>query len=178
METENPDFEYIADSWHEAVAKLNRQISIEKMNALWDDLFKNYVHPGSESFRQFIKENGGSTLYHALTNHGLHVVYCRATDAGIWFIPETGIGIMHRKALKAIKEIVGGRQPRSLPADGTQVVRHIRTSIRFSRQPIIQNGGELVIRSESFYKMFQDSPHVVAATDDAGGANCPWFQSN
>jgi hypothetical protein len=130
MDTETPDFEYIADVWRMTVAKSIRQISIEEMDALWDNLFKNYVHPRSETFRRFIKENGGCTLYHALTNHGLHVVYCRATDAGIWFIPETGIGFMHRRALKAIKEIVDARQALSLRAAETQLGRHIRASIQ------------------------------------------------
>jgi len=33
---------------------------------------------------------------------------------------------------------------------------------------IIENGGELVIHSESFYKMFQDPLHVAAAAGDGG----------
>jgi len=33
---------------------------------------------------------------------------------------------------------------------------------------IIENGGELVIHSESFCKMFQNPLHVAAAADDGG----------
>jgi hypothetical protein len=33
---------------------------------------------------------------------------------------------------------------------------------------IIENGGELLIHSESFYKMLHDPLHVAAATDDEG----------
>jgi hypothetical protein len=106
MNSKQHNLEDILNTWRMEVEKSIRQMCIEELNALWESLFADHAHPWSEPFRQFIDENAGSTFYHATTNNRNHVIYCRAKETGIWFVPGISIGLMQTEALKEMKEIV------------------------------------------------------------------------
>jgi len=108
MNTEQRNLEDIIDTWRMAVKKSIRQMCIEELNALWESLFADHAHPWSEPFRQFIDENADSTFYHATTNNRNHVIYCRAKEMGIWFVPGISIGLMQPEVLYEMKDIVDG----------------------------------------------------------------------
>src|SRR5271168_312467 len=108
MNSEQHNLEDIPNTWRIEVEKSIRQMCIEELNALWESLFADHAHPWSEPFRQFIDENAGATFYHATTNKRNHVIYCRAKEMGIWFVPGISIGLMQTEALKEMKEIVDG----------------------------------------------------------------------
>jgi hypothetical protein len=94
MKSKKLDTESIIDARRKAVEQSIRIISIKELRSLAKGLFKDPCHPWSEPFRRFIDENAGNTFYHAVTKDQIGLIYCRATDHGIWFIPEVGVGIM------------------------------------------------------------------------------------
>ena len=107
MESENLDIESIMDARRKAVEQSIRQMSAEELKSIVENLFKD--DPGNawnEPFRQFINENTGSTFYHATAPDRTQVVYCRAKETGIWFIPEGALGILQTRSLETMKEIV------------------------------------------------------------------------
>ena len=57
-------------------------------------------------FFQFLEENSGSTVYHATTNDQIEVLYCPDKEAGIWFLPQGGVGLLQIRELGILKEII------------------------------------------------------------------------
>ena len=84
-------------------------ISVEELRALGDRLFPQVDHPWREKFLNFLTENSAATFDHAVTHDGVHVIYCREKDKGIWFTPGSGIGPLQSKGLGILKEIVAGK---------------------------------------------------------------------
>jgi hypothetical protein len=66
-------------------------------------------HPWREKFFEFIDKNAGATFHHATTNDSIHIIYCRAQDKGMWFLPGSGMGPLQAKGLKILKEVVEGK---------------------------------------------------------------------
>jgi hypothetical protein len=109
MKPENLDIEEITEARREAIAESIRPISIDGLKALGERLFPLGDHPWRDLYFGFITENAGATFHHAITNDGIHIVYCPAKDKGIWFLPEVGKGPMQAKGLAILKQIVEGR---------------------------------------------------------------------
>jgi hypothetical protein len=109
MLSENLDIDSIMDARRKAVAESIRQISTEELKALGETLFTYPTHPWRETFRRFIDENAASTIYHATTNDRIQVVYCHDKEKGIWFIPGSATGIMQKRGLTIMKEVVDAR---------------------------------------------------------------------
>jgi len=108
MTPENLDFETIMAARRKAVTKSIRQISIEELDALLPRLLPDAAHPWRELFQQFLDENRGDVFYEGEIDEGVHVVYCRAKEKGIWYFPGAGVGLLEGSALAAMKEIVDG----------------------------------------------------------------------
>ena len=107
---EDLDFETVMATRRKAVTKSIRQSNIDKLNALLPGLLHDASHPWRELFQQFLDENRRDVFYEAEAGEGAYVVYCRAKEKGIWYIPETGVGLLDARALAAMKEIVAGLQ--------------------------------------------------------------------
>ena len=106
MEPENLDIESIMNDRRHAVEESIREISHLELTSLGESLFPDVTHPWLEQFRRFVEENRGCTFYHATTNERFQVLYCRAREKGIWFIPGVGVGILQHRGLDALREIV------------------------------------------------------------------------
>ena len=110
MTHENLDIDSVMEGRRKAVEKDIREISPEDMKSLGEELFPYPDHPWHEAFFNFLKQNSVSTVYHAVTNDGIHVLYCRDKEKGIWFVPGLGRGPMQARGLKVMKEIVDNRK--------------------------------------------------------------------
>jgi hypothetical protein len=108
MKPEDLDFETVMATRRKAVSKSIRQISIDELNALLPKLLPDASHPWNELFQQFLNENRGDVFYEAEVGEGAYVVYCRAKEKGIWYIPERGVGLLDAGESAAMKEIVVG----------------------------------------------------------------------
>ena len=92
-----------------AIEQTIHTISLPELKALGEGLFPQADHPWREKFFNFLNDNSGATFDHALTHDGVHIIYCREKDRGIWFTPGSGMGPLQAKGLGILKEIVAGK---------------------------------------------------------------------
>jgi hypothetical protein len=109
MSFEEFDLESLTKERLQAIAKSIRTIPVEELNKLGEEIFKSADDPWREKFFQFIKDNPGATFHHAVTSDGVNLVYCWDKDAGIWFLPGSGLGPLQAKGRQAMKEMIEGR---------------------------------------------------------------------
>jgi hypothetical protein len=91
-----------------AVAQSIRTISAEELKKLGGELFRFADDPWREAFFRFIAENPGATFHHAVTSDGVHIIYCRDQDKGMWFLPGSGMGPLQATGKKLMKEMIAG----------------------------------------------------------------------
>lgn len=115
MKPEDLDFESVMATRRKAVAKSIRKISTDDLNAMIPTLLPDAAHPWQEVFQRFIVENRGEAFYQAELSEGeagakihIYIVYCRAKEKGVWYIPQTGVGLLDGALLAAMKGIVDG----------------------------------------------------------------------
>ncbi len=103
---EKVEFENPKENSRKALAQSIRTISVEELRKLGDELFRFVDDPWRHAFVTFIDENRNSTFHRAETNDGVHLVYCRDGDKGIWFLPGSGKGPLQERGRKMMKEII------------------------------------------------------------------------
>ena len=106
MEPENLDIESIMDAWRETVEQTIQPIGIDELKSLGEKGFPFLDHPWRHMFFQFLEENSGSTIYHATTNDQIEVLYCPDKKAGMWFLPQGGVGLLQARELGILKELI------------------------------------------------------------------------
>jgi hypothetical protein len=116
MKPEDLDFESVMATRRKAVTKSIRQISTDDLNSLMPTLLPDAAHPWRELFQRFIDENRREIFYQGELLEGepgekihVYIVYCRAKEKGIWYIPQTGVGLLDGAPLAAMKGIVDGQ---------------------------------------------------------------------
>jgi len=106
MSSENLNMDELTEARSKAVADSIHTISAEELKALGEGLFPYVEHHWRERFFNFIAENPGATFHHATTHDRIHILYCRAKEKGMWFMPGSGMGPMQPKGLAILKQIV------------------------------------------------------------------------
>ena len=106
MEPENLDIESIMDARRETVEQTIQPIGIDELKSLGEKVFPFLDHPWRHMFFQFLEENSGSTVYHATTNDQIEVLYCPDKEAGMWFLPQGGVGLLQARELGILKELI------------------------------------------------------------------------
>ncbi len=109
MPFEKFDLESLDKERRKAIAKSIRAISVEELKKLGEEIFVHADDPWRETFFRFIAENSGATFHHAVTSDGVHILYCRGNDKGMWFLPGTGKGPLQARGRKIMKEIIQER---------------------------------------------------------------------
>jgi hypothetical protein len=109
MPFDTVNMEEITEARRKGIAGSIRTINVEELKALGEKLFPQMDNPWREKFFGFIAENTGATFQHATTHDDVQIIYCRAKDKGIWFLPGTGMGPMQPKGRAILKQIVEGR---------------------------------------------------------------------
>jgi hypothetical protein len=107
MEPENLDVEQITEDRRKAIEKSIQVISIEDLKSLGEKLFPFLDHPWRQVFFQFIEEHPTDTFYHGTTLDQVEIVYCPATERGMWFTHGRGMGPLQGRGVEIMKEIVG-----------------------------------------------------------------------
>jgi hypothetical protein len=103
------DMEKLMEDRRKSIAKSIRSISGEELKQLGEELFKYIDDPWRDAFFGFIAENSGATFHHAVTSDGVHLLYCRDKDKGIWFLPGQGKGPLQVTGRKTMKEMIEKR---------------------------------------------------------------------
>ena len=109
MSFDKIDIESITEERRKSIAKSIRTISVEELKKLGDEVFHDLDDPWREVFFRFVAEHGHTTIHHAIASDGVHMLYCRDEEKGIWFVPGTGKGILSPAGRQMMKEAVGGR---------------------------------------------------------------------
>lgn len=102
------NLEEITEARRKAIAGSIRTIDIEELKALGEQLFPFVGDIWRDKYFAFLDENAGATFHHATAHDGVQIIYCKAQDRGIWFLPKTGMGPMQPKGLAILKQIVQG----------------------------------------------------------------------
>ena len=108
MAFERFDLETLDKERRKAIAKSIRTTSIEELKKLGEEIFHYVDDPWRETFFRFIAENAGATFHYAVTSDGVHIIYCRDNDKGMWFLPGTGKGPLQARGRKIMTEIIQG----------------------------------------------------------------------
>jgi hypothetical protein len=108
MPFEKFDLENLDKERRKAIAKSVRTISVEELKKIGEEIFPSADDPWRDAFFRFIAENSGTTFHYAVTSDGVHIVYCRDRDKGMWFLPGTGKGPLQAKGRKIMTEIIQG----------------------------------------------------------------------
>jgi hypothetical protein len=103
MEPENLDIESIMDARREAVEQTIQPIGIDRTQVARRESL-SVLRPSLAS--HVLKENSGSTVYSATTNDQIEVLYCPDKEAGMWFLPQGGVGLLQARELGILKEII------------------------------------------------------------------------
>jgi hypothetical protein len=106
MPFEKFDLENLDKERRKAIAKSVRTISVEELKKIGEKIFPNPDDPWRHAFFQFIAENSGATFHYAVTSDGVHIVYCRDKDKGMWFLPGTGKGPLQARGRKIMTEVI------------------------------------------------------------------------
>ncbi len=106
MPFEKFDLENLDKERRKAIAKSIRTISVEELKKLGEEIFHYVDDPWRETFFRFIAENAGATFHYAVTSDGVHIIYCRDNDKGMWFLPGTGKGPLQARGRKIMKEMI------------------------------------------------------------------------
>ena len=108
MPFEKFDLENLDKERRKAIAKSIRTISVEELKKLGEEIFLYVDDPWRETFFRFIAENAGATFHYAVTSDGVHIIYCRDNDKGMWFLPGTGKGPLQARGRQIMKEMITG----------------------------------------------------------------------
>ena len=106
IEPENLNIEQINEDRRKAIRQNIEVISVDELKTLGERLFPYADHPWKEKFLEFIEQHSSDTCYHATTNDGIEVLYCPATEKGMWYTKARGMGPLSAGAIAAMKEIV------------------------------------------------------------------------
>jgi hypothetical protein len=85
MEPENLDIDQINEDRRKAIQQNIEVISVDNLKALGEKLFPYADHPWKEKFFEFIEQHSTDTCYRGTTNDGIEVLYCPATEKGMWY---------------------------------------------------------------------------------------------
>jgi hypothetical protein len=110
MPFEKFDLGELTKERRKSIVESIRPISVEELKTVGDEIFKYFDDPWRVAFFDFIAQNRGATFHYAVTSDGVHIVYCRDKDKGIWFLPGQGKGPLQARGRQTMKEIIeGGR---------------------------------------------------------------------
>ena len=88
------------------VKKTIRPITLEELKALGTERFPIVTDPWYERYNAFLSENATAKFYRAESPEGAEIIYCRDAEKAVWFLPGTGMGLVQRRGLEMLKEIV------------------------------------------------------------------------
>jgi len=110
MERDNLDIESLIENRQKAVTDSLKEVGVAELNRMSEQIFPYSGHPWEERFSSFLQENAGGTFYHAMAESGVHLVYCRDKEKGLWYRPGNAIGVLQKRALAVLREIVDNKK--------------------------------------------------------------------
>ncbi len=106
MPFEKIDIDNIDEERRKSIAKSIRAASVEELKKLGDEVFPDIDDPWRATFFRFIEEHSHATIHHATSTDGVHFIYCRDEDRGIWFLPGSGKGVLSATGRQMMREAI------------------------------------------------------------------------
>jgi hypothetical protein len=100
------DFESLEAERRVSAAKSIRTIGVDELKKIGAELFPLAGDPWADLFFEFLGNNKNATFHYAETSDGVHVVYCRDRDKGLWFRPGGGRGPLSERNRAVMKQLV------------------------------------------------------------------------
>lgn len=88
------------------VCKTIRRATLEELKTFGMENFPVITDPWCERYNRLLTDHAKAHFYRASTPEGAEIVYCRETGSGMWFLPDSGMGIIQERGLKVLAEIV------------------------------------------------------------------------
>jgi hypothetical protein len=108
MASEKIDIDEIDAARRKSIASSIRSVSAEDLKALSAQIFPAPENPWREIMIGFIAENPGASYHHALSSDGVHFIYCRDKDKGLWVLPGKGVGPMQARGRQYMAQLIQG----------------------------------------------------------------------
>lgn len=105
---------YDTDDWPDntmenrryAIRKTIRPATLEELKKIGELRFPYVTDPWCIRYNQFLDENAQARFYRASIPEGAEIIYCREAGKGVWFLGDTGMGIIQPRGLATLAEIV------------------------------------------------------------------------
>ena len=104
------DFDKLSKERREAINKSIQPIGVDELKKLGDEIFRYVDDAWRDAFFGFINQNRNATYHHAITSDGVHLLYCRAEDRGMWFLPGSGKGPLQERGRIAMRNAIEGHK--------------------------------------------------------------------
>lgn len=90
----------------QAVTATIEPVTLEELKVMGESLFPQPDHPWRNQYFHFLEEHPDSRYFRASTDDGVGILYCEDHHRGIWYIPGSGIGILHETGLAILSDIL------------------------------------------------------------------------
>ena len=102
------DMETLSEERRRAVQKSLQNMSVAELRKAVKELSDFEGDPWQENFVSVIGAHPEASFYRAVTQEGAIILYCPGEDAGVWFLPGSGMGPLPEQAKRHMKEAIEG----------------------------------------------------------------------
>jgi len=114
------DAESLGKERQEAVRQSLRAITLNELSKVVKENLSDFEgNPWQENFVRMMEQHPQGGFYHAVTKEGAIVLYCREEDAGIWVLPQSGMGPLPDVAKRHVRVTAGLSVSDEKPIRGT-----------------------------------------------------------
>jgi hypothetical protein len=111
------DMETLSKERRKSLQETLQSMSVADLRQLVKELSDFEGDPWQEKFLRVIHMHPEESFYRAVTQEGAIILYCPGEDAGVWFLPGSGMGPLPEEAKRHMKEAIAA------PLSGRKQVR-------------------------------------------------------
>lgn len=102
------DAESLGKERQEAVRRSLQPIALDELSKVVKENLSEFEgDPWQENFRRMMEEHPRGAFYQAVTKEGAIILYCADEDAGVWVLPESGMGPLQDSAKRYVRAAAG-----------------------------------------------------------------------
>ena len=99
--------EVLREERRDAIRQTLRQITREELQKIVSENLSDFEgDPLQTRFLAIIQERPDGSFYEGVTSEGAIVLYSREEDAGLWVIPQVGMGVLPDEAKGQVREAI------------------------------------------------------------------------
>jgi hypothetical protein len=98
------DMQTVSEERRKAIQGSLQTMSVTDLRKVVKELSGFEGDPWRESFVSVIEAHPEASFYRAVTQEGAVILYCPSEDAGVWFLPGSGMGPLPEEAKRHMRE--------------------------------------------------------------------------